>query len=117
MPGSTRPWPKMPTGPIVGPFALLNRDSRILTLFGTILASTDVGVATSESMPFLAENVTASLLILGSESKGLGRTVRDHCDALVRIPGKGTVESLNVSVAGGIIIAEVMRQRRLKGNP
>jgi 23S rRNA (guanosine2251-2'-O)-methyltransferase len=58
-----------------------------------------------------------TVLILGSESKGLGRTVRDRCDALVRIPGKGTVESLNVSVAGGIIIAEVMRQRRLKENP
>ncbi|MDP3947906.1 MAG: ATP-dependent Clp protease proteolytic subunit [bacterium] len=69
MPGSTRPWSKTPTGPIVGPFVLLNRDNRVLTLFGTILASTDVGIITSDSMPFLAENVTASLLILGSESK------------------------------------------------
>lgn len=52
-----------------------------------------------------------TVLILGSESKGLSRSVRNHCDELVGIPGKGTVESLNVSVAGGIILAEVTRQR------
>ncbi len=69
MPGSTRPWSETPTGPIVGPFVLLNRDQRMLTLFGSIHASTDIGMITSESIPFLAENVTASLLILGSESK------------------------------------------------
>ena len=55
-----------------------------------------------------------TVLILGSESKGLSRVARDRCDEVVRIPGKGTVESLNVSVAGGIILAEVERQR-LKG--
>lgn len=54
-----------------------------------------------------------TVLILGSESRGLSRSVRDHCDQLVRIPGKGTVESLNVSVAGGIILGEIVR-RRLK---
>jgi len=69
MPGSMQPWSKEPTGPIVGPFVLLNRDKRTLTLFGSIHASTDIGMITSESIPFLAENVTASLLILGSESK------------------------------------------------
>lgn len=69
MPGSVQPWSKDPTGPIVGPFVLLNRDQRMLTLFGQIHASTDVGMITSESIPFLAENVTASLLLLGSESK------------------------------------------------
>jgi 23S rRNA (guanosine2251-2'-O)-methyltransferase len=57
-----------------------------------------------------------TVLILGSESKGLSRAARDRCDELVRIPGKGTVESLNVSVAGGIILAEMTRQR-LKERP
>ena len=52
-----------------------------------------------------------TVLILGSESKGLSRAAGDRCDEIVRIPGKGTVESLNVSVAGGIILAEVTRQR------
>jgi 23S rRNA (guanosine2251-2'-O)-methyltransferase len=52
-----------------------------------------------------------TVLILGSESRGLSRVVRDRCDELVGIPGKGRVESLNVSVACGIILAEIMRQR------
>jgi 23S rRNA (guanosine2251-2'-O)-methyltransferase len=57
-----------------------------------------------------------TVLVLGSESRGLSRAARDRCDEFVRIPGKGTVESLNVSVAGGIILAEIMRQQ-LKGKP
>jgi 23S rRNA (guanosine2251-2'-O)-methyltransferase len=57
-----------------------------------------------------------TVIVLGSESRGLSRAARDRCDEFVRIPGKGTVESLNVSVAGGIILGEIMRQR-LKGKP
>lgn len=53
-----------------------------------------------------------AVLVLGSESKGLGRSVRKGCDELVRIPGDGPVESLNVSVAGGIILGEIRRQRQ-----
>jgi 23S rRNA (guanosine2251-2'-O)-methyltransferase len=55
------------------------------------------------------------VLILGSESKGLSRSVRDRCHALVRIPGCGQVESLNVSVAGGVILSEIIRQRGSQG--
>jgi 23S rRNA (guanosine2251-2'-O)-methyltransferase len=53
-----------------------------------------------------------TILVLGSESKGLSRSVRQGCDALVRIPGAGALESLNVSVAGGIILAEINRRRQ-----
>lgn len=52
-----------------------------------------------------------AVLVLGSESKGLSHSVRDRCHALVRIPGSGQVESLNVSAAGGVILSEIMRQR------
>lgn len=52
-----------------------------------------------------------TVLILGSESKGLSRAVRDRCDEIVRIPGADAVASLNVSVAGGIILAEILRRR------
>ena len=55
-----------------------------------------------------------TVLVLGSESKGLSRPARERCDELVGIPGEGSVESLNVSVAGGILLAEIMR-RRLRG--
>ena len=50
-------------------------------------------------------------VIVGSEGEGMRRTVRDMCDIVVTIPMKGTVNSLNVSVATGVIAYEVMRQR------
>jgi 23S rRNA (guanosine2251-2'-O)-methyltransferase len=52
-----------------------------------------------------------SALFLGGEGTGLHRLVRERCDALVRIPVHGRIESLNVSVAAGIILYEALRQR------
>ena len=50
--------------------------------------------------------------VLGSEDKGLRRLVREHCDQLVSIPMLGSVASLNVSVATGVVLYETVRQRR-----
>ncbi len=52
-----------------------------------------------------------SALFLGGEGAGLHRLVRERCDALVRIPLLGQIESLNVSVAAGVILYEALRQR------
>lgn len=54
-------------------------------------------------------------IVLGSEGSGLRRTVKQRCDHLLRIPYKGRVTSLNVSVAAGVLIFEILRQRREKG--
>ena len=51
-------------------------------------------------------------LFLGNEGEGLHRLVREHCDTLVKIPQCGKIESLNVSVAAGVLLYEVRRQRR-----
>jgi 23S rRNA (guanosine2251-2'-O)-methyltransferase len=51
-------------------------------------------------------------LVLGAEGKGLHEHVRQHCDFVVRIPMLGQVPSLNVSVAAGVVMYEVARQRR-----
>jgi 23S rRNA (guanosine2251-2'-O)-methyltransferase len=51
-------------------------------------------------------------VVLGAEGKGLRQLTRNTCDVLVRIPMAGAVESLNVSVAAGVCLYEVLRQRR-----
>jgi 23S rRNA (guanosine2251-2'-O)-methyltransferase len=50
-------------------------------------------------------------LVMGAEGSGLRQLTRDTCDLLVRLPQQGEVESLNVSVASGMLLYEALRQR------
>ena len=50
-------------------------------------------------------------LVMGNEGKGISKIVRENCDGLVGIPQEGILGSLNVSVATGVIIYEMFRQR------
>ncbi len=50
-------------------------------------------------------------IVMGGEGDGLRRLTREHCDHLVKIPMRGAIESLNVSVATGVALFEALRQR------
>jgi 23S rRNA (guanosine2251-2'-O)-methyltransferase len=60
-----------------------------------------------------ADLIRPLVVVIGSEGKGVGRLVREHCDLLLKIPMLGNTESLNASVAAGIFFYEVVRQCRL----
>lgn len=55
----------------------------------------------------------AVAIVIGSEGGGMRRLVSEHCDYLAKIPMPGNMESLNASVATGVCLFEVVRQRRL----
>jgi 23S rRNA (guanosine2251-2'-O)-methyltransferase len=61
-----------------------------------------------------ADLVRPLVVVIGSEGSGVGRLVKEHCDMLVKIPMLGKTESLNASVAAGIVFYEVVRQNRSK---
>jgi len=57
-------------------------------------------------------NLTGKVaLVMGAEGSGINRLVKESCDVIVRIPCKGHVDSLNVSVATGILLYETRRQQ------
>ncbi|MFT5881421.1 MAG: 23S rRNA (guanosine2251-2'-O)-methyltransferase [Moritella sp.] len=74
-----------------------------------------VGTAGEATQDLYQPKLTGPLAIaMGSEDKGLRRLTREHCDELISIPMAGSVSSLNVSVATGICLFEVVRQRQAK---
>ncbi len=60
---------------------------------------------------FNAEIKFPAVVVMGNEQEGLSSRVKQKCDMVVRVPGKGSLQSLNVSVATGIILAEIDRRR------
>jgi 23S rRNA (guanosine2251-2'-O)-methyltransferase len=74
-----------------------------------------VGTAADAPLDYTAWDWTRpSVIVLGGEGAGLHRLVRENCDALVRIPVYGRIESLNVSVTAGIVLYEAVRQRLMQ---
>jgi len=71
-----------------------------------------VGAAGEAEQSIYQADLTGPLaLVMGAEDTGLRRLTREECDFLVRIPMRGHVESLNVSVATGVVLFEALRQR------
>lgn len=69
--------------------------------------------ADSDGEDYSKSNLTGSIaLIIGSEGNGIGRLIKDKCDFLLKLPMFGQITSLNASVAGGIFMYEIVRQRQ-----
>ncbi|HET7216814.1 MAG TPA: 23S rRNA (guanosine(2251)-2'-O)-methyltransferase RlmB [Vicinamibacterales bacterium] len=74
-----------------------------------------VGLASDAPEPYDAVDLTLpTAIVLGAEGTGLRRLVRDRCDRQASIPMRGAVQSLNVSVAAGVVLYEAARQRAAK---
>lgn len=65
----------------------------------------------ADSTLYQADFTGPVALVMGAEGKGMRRLTREHCDQLIRIPMRGQVDSLNVSVATGVCLYEALRQR------
>lgn len=89
--------------------ANLNRSLKSFADRGLQVVGLDAGGATSVDE---IDGAGPMVLVVGSEGKGLSRLVRQNCDAIVSIPMYGPTESLNASVAAGVVLAEIARQRR-----
>lgn len=73
---------------------------------------TVVGTSDSQSVPYTEIDYTRPVaLVLGSENQGISPAISALCDHYVAIPEFGQINSLNVSVAGGVMMYEVVRQR------
>jgi len=70
--------------------------------------------ADAPTSAYEADFSAPTALVLGGEGRGLRRLTREGCDSLVRLPLLGTVGSLNVSVATGVLLYEALRQRAVK---
>jgi len=75
---------------------------------GWFVVGADLG---AKETLFSAKIKFPAVVVLGNEQEGLSSRVKQRCDALVRVPGKGSLQSLNVSVATGIMLAEMDRRR------
>ena len=85
----------------------LNNTIKKLKDYGYWIVGTDM-----EGIPYTSiDYKTKIAIIIGNEGKGISRLVRENCDYLAKIPMKGTVNSLNASVACGIFLSEINRSR------
>ena len=87
----------------------INETIRTLKKAGVWIAGADAG---PEAVPMTSADFNRDLgLVVGAEGEGLAQLVRRECDYLVSIPMYGRTESLNASVAAGVLLYEALRQR------
>lgn len=90
--------------------ANLARAARLLKEAGFWVYGADAGGVQIQDGTF-AQN---SVLIMGSEGNGIARLLKEECDTIVSIPTCGRIDSLNVSVAAGVLLYEIYRQEAIK---
>lgn len=90
----------------------LSRTLRLLKEAGCWVVGADAGASQDADAVDLKGPL---VLVMGAEGAGLRQLTRQHCDLLVRLPSLGAVQSLNVSVAAGMLLYEAVRQRRRAG--
>jgi 23S rRNA (guanosine2251-2'-O)-methyltransferase len=73
--------------------------------------------AEAPQQAFEVDLTGSAVLVLGGEGAGLRQSIRERCDFKVRLPQLGAVESLNVSVAAGMLLYEAVRQRQMRASP
>ncbi len=79
---------------------------------GYWVAGADIG---AKQMMYQADFTMPLVLVIGNEHSGMSRLIREKCDFLVKLPMVGHVDSLNASVAAGVLMYEVLRQRQTAG--
>ena len=85
----------------------LNNTIKKLKDYGYWIVGTDMDGVDYTSIDYK----TKIAVVIGNEGKGISRLVSENCDYLTKIPMKGTVNSLNASVACGIFLSEIVRSR------
>lgn len=90
--------------------------AKVTNINSTLRELKDKGVwvigADMAGSPCFMHNLTGSIaIVIGNEGSGLSKLVRDNCDNLVSIPVHGEIDSLNASVAAGVLMYEIGRQR------
>jgi len=99
------------------PFAAVPNLARVLDWLGEY-GVRRIGTADSATVSLFDTDLGGDLgLIMGGEHGGVSRSTADRCDALIRLPMRGSVSSLNVSVAAGICLYEALRQRGASPSP
>lgn len=86
----------------------LARAMKLLKEAGQWLVGADMA---GDKLAWQADLAGSLALVMGGEGDGLRELTRKHCDFLVRLPQLGAVESMNVSVAAGMLLYEAVRQR------
>jgi 23S rRNA (guanosine2251-2'-O)-methyltransferase len=92
---------------------------QVTNLSRSLKAMQDAGVwvvgtaGEAEQSIYTCKLIGPTALVMGAEAKGMRRLTRENCDELIKLPMAGSVSSLNVSVATGVCLYEIVRQRSL----